>query len=126
MNISMLTIQTSKLYQNCRMTELTEIWKQANPQNNVALSFANKRIDLSHLKKDLNNPEFQKRLASMKTRQQEYMMNLLRKKGQLIQLQDGGSTIISSPNMTAFTIPISLKRKSIELWTEAEKIWLNM
>ena len=64
------------------MTELTEIWKEANSQNNAALRQANSIMDLSHLKNDLNNPEFQKRLTSMKNRQQEYMMSLLRRKSE--------------------------------------------
>ena len=108
------------------MTELTEIWKEASSQNNSALRQANSIMDLSHLKTDSNNPKFQKRLTSMKNRQQEYMMSILRRKGQLIALPDGGTIILSAPNMTAFTIPMSLKRKPIELWKESEKIWLNM
>ena len=105
------------------MTELTEIWKEANPQNNVALRQA---MDLSHLKKDLQSPEFQKRLVSMKNRQQQYIMNILRRRGQIVELPNGGNIILAAPNMTTFTIPISLKRKPIELWTQEEQRWLNM
>ena len=124
-----------------RMTELTGIWKLSKQQNDVAIRTGdvvglrkermccfstNDIMNLSHLKQDLNNPEFQKRLTVMKNRQQEYIINLLRKRGQLIDLQDGGSIIISAPNMTAFTIPITLKRKPVQLWSQAEQIWLNM
>ena len=108
------------------MTELTEIWKQANPQNNFAVLQPKNTMDLSHLKKDLENPEFQKRLASMKNRQQQYIMSILRRRGQLVELPNGGNIILAAPNMTTFTIPISLKRKPIEHWTEEEQIWLNM
>jgi FMN-dependent NADH-azoreductase len=108
------------------MTELTEIWKQANPQNNVTFRQSNNIMNLSHLKKDLQSPEFQKRLASMKNRQQQYIMSILRKRGQLVELPNGGNIILAAPNMTTFTIPISLKRKPIELWTDEELIWLNM
>ena len=109
-----------------RMTELTEIWKQSNPQLNQAFQRAGNGMDLSHLMNDLKDPEFQKRLTSMKTRQQEYIMTLLRRRGQLIELPDGGSIIITGPNLTSFTIPLSLKKKPVEYWTENEKIWLNM
>ena len=108
------------------MTELTEIWKQSNPQLNQAFKRAGNGMDLSHLMNDLKDPEFQKRLTSMKTRQQEYIMTLLRRRGQLIELPDGGSIIITGPNLTSFTIPLSLKKKPVEYWTENEKIWLNM
>ena len=113
-----------------RMTELTEIWKLSNYHNDLpsrkgALS-PNGVMDLSHLKQDLNDPEFRKRLDKLKNRQQEYMTSILRKKGQIINLDGGGSIVISSPNMTAFTIPTILKRKPVELWSEAERIWLNM
>ena len=91
------------------MTELTEIWKQSNPQLNQAFQRAGNGMDLSHLMNDLKDPEFQKRLTSMKTRQQEYIMTLLRRRGQLIELPDGGSIIITGPNLTSFTIPLSLK-----------------
>ena len=109
-----------------RMTELTEIWKQANLQNNAASLGGANGMDLSHLMKDLKDPEFQKRLTSMKSRQQEYIMTLLRRRGQLIKLPDGGSIIITGPNLTSFTIPLSLKKKPVEYWTVDEKIWLNM
>ena len=82
--------------------------------------------NLDHLKKDLNDPEFQKRMKHMKTKQQEYMMTLLRKRGQLIELEGGGTRIIASPNLTSVFIPIALKNKPIELWTRSEQIWLNM
>ena len=113
-----------------RMTELTEIWKLSNYQNDMssrkeALS-PKGVIDLSHLKHDLNDPEFRKRLDKLKNRQQEYMTSILRKKGQIIDLVGGGSIVISSPNMTSFTIPNLLKRKPVELWSEVERIWLNM
>ena len=108
------------------MTELTKIWKQEMPQHTTGNRYSNPNIDLSHLKKDLNNPEFQKKLKTMKNRQQEYIMNLLKRKGQIIELSGGGSIIISGPNMTSFTIPISLKKKPIEHWSEMDKIWLNM
>ena len=108
------------------MTELTEIWKQSNPQLNQVFQRAGNGMDLSHLMNDLKDPEFQNRLTSMKTRQQEYIMTLLRRRGQLIELPDGGSIIITGPNLTSFTIPLSLKKKPVEYWTENEKIWLNM
>ena len=115
------------------MTELSAIWKQAKQQNDIEVrrqrmvAFPGKNMmDLSHLKQDLNNPEFQKRLTSMKNRQQEYVINILRQRKQLIELPDGGSVIISAPNMNSFTIPIGLKRKPVELWSQSEKIWLNM
>lgn len=108
------------------MTELTEIWKQVNPQNNQLMQSGGNGMDLSHLMNDLKDPEFQKRLTSMKTRQQEYIMTLLRRRGQLITLPDGGSIIITGPNLTSFTIPLSLKKKPVDYWTEAERIWLNM
>ena len=109
-----------------RMTELTEIWRQANLVDNPASKGPSNGMDLSHLMNDLKDPEFQKRLTSMKTRQQEYIMTLLRRRGQLIELPDGGSIIITGPNLTSFTIPLSLKKKPIEYWTENEQIWLNM
>ena len=108
------------------MTELTEIWKQVNPRNNQLMQSGGNGMDLSHLMNDLKDPEFQKRLTSMKTRQQEYIMTLLRRRGQLITLPDGGSIIITGPNLTSFTIPLSLKKKPVDYWTEAERIWLNM
>ena len=108
------------------MTELTEIWKQSNLVNNPASQRSGNGMDLSHLMNDLKDPEFQKRLTSMKTRQQEYIMTLLRRRGQLIELPDGGSIIITGPNLTSFTIPLSLKKKPVEYWTGNELIWLNM
>ena len=68
------------------MTELTEIWKEVNPQNNLVMQPRGNSMGLSHLMNDLKDPEFQKRLTSMKTRQQEYIMTLLRRRGQLIKL----------------------------------------
>ena len=108
------------------MTELTEIWKEVNPQNNLVMQPRGNSMGLSHLMNDLKDPEFQKRLTSMKTRQQEYIMTLLRRRGQLIKLPGGGSIIITGPNLTSFTIPLSLKKKPVDYWTEAEQIWLNM
>ena len=108
------------------MTELTEIWKETNLVNNPAAQKSGNGMDLSHLMNDLKDPEFQKRLTSMKTRQQEYIMTLLRRRGQLIELPDGGSIIITDPNLTSFTIPLSLKKKPVEYWTKNEQIWLNM
>ena len=108
------------------MTELTEIWKEVNPQNNLVMQRGGNSMGLSHLMNDLKDPEFQKRLSSMKTRQQEYIMTLLRRRGQLIKLPGGGSIIITGPNLTSFTIPLSLKKKPVDYWTEAEQIWLNM
>ena len=112
------------------MTELTEIWKLSNYHNDLPsrkeVVSPNGVMDLSHLKQDLNDPEFRKRLDKLKNRQQEYMTSILRKKGQIINLVGGGSIVISSPNMTAFTIPTILKRKPVELWSESERIWLNM
>ena len=51
----------------------------------------------------------------------------LRQKGQVNDLPfDGGSVIISSPDMSPFHMPKSLKRKPIQLWDQKDYIWLNM
>ena len=109
-----------------RIAELTKIWKQANPPNDAALRQKNKIMDLNQLNVPLQKPEFQNRLASKKNPQQQFTINLLRRKGQLVKLPNGGNIVLSSPNMKTSAIPRSLKKKPIELWTEEETNWLNM
>ena len=50
----------------------------------------------------------------------------LRGRGQVTDLPHGGSIIVSSPNTPTFIIPKNLKKKPVELWLQADRIWLNM
>ena len=50
----------------------------------------------------------------------------LRNLGQVKDLPGGGLIILSSPNLPSFTVPRRLKLKPIDLWEQADRIWLNM
>ena len=51
---------------------------------------------------------------------------MLRNLGQVKDSPGGGLIILSSPNLPSFTVPRRLKLKPIDLWEEADRIWLNM
>ena len=48
-----------------------------------------------------------------------------RDRGQLIDLEGGGRTIVSFPRRVAI-MPNTIKGRKVEEWTESEKIWLNV
>ena len=48
-----------------------------------------------------------------------------RDRGQLIDLEGGGRTIVSFPRRVAI-MPNTIKGRKVEDWTESEKIWLNV
>ena len=56
---------------------------------------------------------------------QEYYLNLLRNRGQLVKADDGGSWILSYPKAPV-RLPTSLKNKNVKEWSSREKIWLNV
>ena len=49
----------------------------------------------------------------------------IRDRGQLIDVEGGGRTIVSFPHMVAH-MPNTLKGRGVEDWTQDERIWLNM
>ena len=51
---------------------------------------------------------------------------VLRNLGQVKDLPGGGLIILSSPNLPSFAVPRRLKLKPIDLWEQADRIWLNM
>ena len=53
-------------------------------------------------------------------------VELLRNLGRVKDLPNGGSVILSSPNLTSFHIPRRLKMKNVLLWENSDHIWLNM
>ena len=53
-------------------------------------------------------------------------MMILRKRGQLLDLPDGGARIKFSPTMPPITIPPNLRFIPIESWNKVDQVWLNM
>ena len=54
-------------------------------------------------------------------------LRLLREKGQVIDLPEGGSHIISSPELMPFRIPsFQLRVTPINSWQDMDKVWLNV
>merc|ERR1711981_483127 len=53
-------------------------------------------------------------------------MMILRKRGQLLDLPDGGARIKFSPTMPPITIPPNLRFIPIESWNKVDQVWLNI
>jgi len=80
---------------------------------------------LRHIKSSLKDPRFAQKLREMEMKRQEAYLRMLRDRGQLIELEGGGRTIVSFPHMVA-KVPNTLKGRRVEDWTEDERIWLNI
>ena len=66
-------------------------------------------------------------MASMESRRQDIYLDLLRKRGQLIDTEDGsgGSRLVSLAQLP-LRMPRTLKNKNFSDWLEREKVWANV
>ena len=63
----------------------------------------------------------------MESRRQDIYLDLLRKRGQLIDTEDGsgGSRLVSLAQLP-LRMPRTLKNKNFSDWLEREKVWANV
>ena len=68
-----------------------------------------------------------KSMASMESRRQDIYLDLLRKRGQLIDMEAGlgGSRLVSLAQLP-LRMPRTLKNKNFSDWLEREKVWANV
>lgn len=76
------------------------------------------------LLKAVQDPKFQRQLEGMEEHRQNLYIQLLRKRGQIVALSEGGEAPVSFPQ-TPVRLPNTLKNKSPETWLKGELIWRN-
>ena len=66
-------------------------------------------------------------MANMESRRQDIYLDLLRKRGQLIDMEDGlgGSKLVSLAQLP-LRMPRTLKNKNFSDWLNREKVWANV
>ena len=66
-------------------------------------------------------------MASMESRRQDIYLDLLRKRGQLIDTEDGsGDSLLVSLAQLPLRMPRTLKNKNFSQWLDREKVWANV
>jgi len=76
------------------------------------------------LKSALKDPAFVNRIQNLEDRRQDIYIKMLKKRGQLVENEDGSQTIVSYPK-TPVKFPNNLK-KNLDDWSLKERIWLNI
>ena len=64
-------------------------------------------------------------MALMESKRQDLYLELLRKRGQLVETPDGGCSLVSLAQLP-LRMPRTLKTKKFSEWLEREKIWANV
>ena len=65
------------------------------------------------------------KMKALELKKQKAYLTVLRKRGQLVELVNGGERILSYPDAKVVT-PNTIKDKKLYEWTESERIWANV
>ena len=68
---------------------------------------------------------FQGDMVNMESRRQDLYLDHLRKRGQLIEMEDGSSKLVSLSQLP-LRMPRTLKNKNFSQWLDREKVWANV
>ena len=71
------------------------------------------------------NESVKSKMSVMESRRQDLYLEILRKRGQLIEGPDGGSTLVSLAQLP-LRMPRTLKIKNFTDWLDREKVWANV
>mgnify|MGYP001173774474 FL=1 len=72
-----------------------------------------------------SNESVKSKMSVMESRRQDLYLEILRKRGQLIEGPDGGSTLVSLAQLP-LRMPRTLKIKNFTDWLDREKVWANV
>ena len=64
-------------------------------------------------------------MSNMESRRQDIYLDLLRKRGQLIEMEDVGARLVSLSQLP-LRMPRTLKTKNFSQWFDREKVWANV
>ena len=75
---------------------------------------------IAGLKASLKDPSFVATIHGLEDKRQDLYLGILRKHGQIVQLEEGGSRIVSYPQ-TPIKFPNNLK-KPLRSWSDRDKV----
>ena len=71
------------------------------------------------------NESVKSKMSVMESRRQDLYLEILRKRGQLIEGPGGGSSLVSLAQLP-LRMPRTLKIKNFTDWLDREKVWANV